>query len=262
MSEMEMELPLIEDEVEEEQPEEELLRYLDDAVDEDEEAKTEREKKEEEDRLQAVVDRKIAERFTRPLEQDERPTRRVEREEEPTPSPQSVDDVFDKLADDIVNDMAADPKSAVKKLLQITRTTTENAGLKAIARANRLAIEHYRNEHREDPLFKAVQKDFDDKVDSYTDAQLGNATPKQIRDALDTVRKAAIGEYYENQLKNRSKKAAEPPNYSGGSSSGRAAAGVSRVLTREDKQLIKMGKSAGLSDKDIREMLRDERGKR
>ena len=241
---------------EESQPEDELLRYLDDDVDEDEEAKKEREKQAEEDRLQAIVDRKIADRFTQPREESPAPSRR----EEPKPSPvTSAEDIYEKLADDIVNDMAADPKAAVKKLLQVTRTQNEQTTLTAVARANRIAIEQYRRDKASDPLFKAVAKDFDSVVDTYTDGQLGAATPSQVRKALEDVEDAAIGRYYKKQAEDRRQKAAEPPNYGGGSSNGRASGGGNRALTPADRTLIKMGKSAGLSDKDIREMLKEAR---
>ena len=257
-----LELPLdLGDEPDESQSEDELLKYLDESVDEDEEAKKEREVREEEDRLQAIVDRKIADRFTgERRDVEEKPARHVEREETRQPS-QSAEDIFEKITDDIVDKMATDPRAAVKQLLQVQRTMNDGTTLTAVARANRIAIEQYRETRKSDPIFKAIEKEFGDRVDAYTDEQLGRATPQQIRKALEEVEDAAAGRYYKKQLADRGRKAADPPGYGSGSSNGRASGG-NRVLSKDERTLIKMGKNAGLDDKAIREMLRDERGGR
>jgi hypothetical protein len=125
------------------------------------------------------------------------------------------------------------------------------------ARVNRAEIAAFRVARRDDPIFKAIKEDFDAEVDSYTEKQLGTASPSQLRRALELAEDASVGRYYKKQLAEKRSKPVEPPRYSGGRSSGGQA--VATRLTPGDKELIRMGKSAGLGDKEIRELIKESR---
>jgi len=204
-------------------------------------------------RLQAIVDRKLADRFmaTPPVEKPrERPA--------PVPVHTATDDDYDKMSDDIVNDLALDPKKAVRKVLELTRQLNAKSGESSAARSNRLVIDNFRADRRDDSMFKAIRDEFDAEVDQFTDDQLGKATPAQVRKALENAEDAVLGRYYKKQLAEKNgRKAVEPPRYGGGSSKGgTSSAATGARLSAEQKALVRMGKSAGLSDKDIREMVR------
>jgi hypothetical protein len=206
----------------------------------------------EEARLQAIVDRKIADRF---MAQPPTP-KRVDRQEAP-PAPQQTEVDYDKMSDDIVNDLALDPKKAVRKVLELTRQLNTKSGETAAARSNRLVIDNYRADRRDDDSFKAVRDEFDEEVARFTEDQLGKATPAQVRKALSDAEDAVFGRYYRKQIADKKNQAVEPPRYgSGGSSAGGSRVQAGARLSAEQKALVRMGKSAGLSDKDIREMVR------
>ena len=229
------------------------LKYLSDEEPEDTESEVAKEKaaEKEEARLQAIVDRKIADRFMA-----QPPEKKIERAPEPIPQRNLGDDDYDKMSDDIVNDLALDPKKAVRKVLELTRQLNAKSGESAAARSNRLVIDNYRADRRDDDMFKAVRDDFDSEVSQFTEDQLGKATPAQVRKALENAEDAVLGRYYKKQIADKKTKAVEPPRYGGGGSSGGSKAQTGARLTADQKALVRMGKSAGLSDKDIREMVR------
>jgi hypothetical protein len=225
---------------------------------------TEAKKREaEEARLQTLVDRKVANYFTRPQEPPVQPRRQ---EPAPAPAPSvlaglSESELIDKMADDITNDLALDPKAAVRKVLQATRAMSTQASETAIERTNRQYIEQYRQSREKDPLFKAIKEDWDSEVDTYTPRQLATSTPAQVRRAMEAAEDQALGRYYKKQLEDKRNRAVEPPRYGGGSSRGTAGGVAPARISAEEKQLIAMAKSSGLSDKDIRELVRENRKK-
>lgn len=239
-----------------EQPLDEDDRYLlDDEVDEDE-AKRKAEEAEEE-RLQALVDRKIADRFMR--EPEPKPTPRYVEPPAPTPTANLTEDqLISKMAEEITNDLALNPQEAVRKVLQATRAMSNQSAETATERANRVTIEQYRASRRDDPMFKAISEDFDAEVDSYTPSQLAKSTPAQVRKALEAAEDQALGRYYKKQLAEKRNRSVEPPRYSGGRTGGGSNTVPSR-LTAEEKTLVRIAKSSGLSDKDIKELVRENR---
>jgi hypothetical protein len=249
------------DEPEIEQPDvDEDAHYLLDEQETEDEAKAKAER-EEEERLQALVDKKVANYFTKP---DPTPTRRPE----PQPSSASItsgmseQEIIDKMAEDITNDLALDPKAAVRKVLQATRAMSVQAGETATERANRVAIEQYRASRRSDPMFQAVAEDFEAEVATYTPRQLATSTPDQVRRALEAAEDQALGRHYKRLLtEKRTRQAAPPPAMGGRGSSGGGRVSTETRLTADDKLLIKMAKSSGLSEKDIRELVRENRKK-
>ena len=83
-----------------------------------------------------------------------------------------------------------------------------------------------------------------------------NATPAQLRKALELAEDSAVGRFYRKQLTEKNtRKAAEPPKYGG--RSGGAGASVATRLNPAQKELVRMGKSAGLDDKAIRELIKE-----
>jgi hypothetical protein len=229
------------------------VKYLEteDSDDTESDAAKEKAAEKEEARLQAIVDRKIADRFMA-----QPPEKKVEYQA-PVQQHQLVDDDYDKMSDDIVNDLALDPKKAVRKVLELTRQLNAKSGETASARSNRLVIDNFRADRRDDSMFKAIRDEFDSEVAQFTDDQLGKATPAQVRKALENAEDAVLGRYYKKQIADKKTKAVEPPRYGGGgSSNGGSKAQTGARLTTEQKALVRMGKSAGLSDKDIREMVR------
>jgi hypothetical protein len=230
------------------------LKYLEteDTDDTTSDAAKEKAAAKEEERLQAIVDRKIADRFMR-AEPEPKPVVRQEQ------APQRVlaDDDYDKMSDEIVNDLALDPKKAVRKVLELTRALNAKSGETAAARSNRMVIDNYRADRRDDSMFKAIRDEFDSEVDQFTEDQLGKATPAQVRKALENAEDAVLGRYYKKQIADKKTKAVEPPRYGGGGSAGGSSKGTGARLTTTQKEIVRMGKSAGLSDKDIREMVRE-----
>lgn len=205
----------------------------------------------EEARLQAIVDRKIADRFMRA-----EPPTPVVRAPEPVQQRVLGDEDYEKLSDDVVNDFAQDPKKAVRKMLELTRQLTAKSGESSAARSNRLVIDNYRADRRDDDMFRAVRDEFDSEVAQFTDDQLGKATPAQVRKALENAEDAVLGRYYKKQIADKKTRAVEPPRYGGGGSQSGSKAQTGARLSVEQKALVRMGKSAGLSDKDIRDMVR------
>jgi hypothetical protein len=235
--------------------EDELLRYLEDDDEEDESEEGKKKAAEDEEaRLQAIVDRKIADRFTN------QPVVKAEPKVEPVVSGKSVDEVLDQLADDITDELATDPKKAIRKLLTTSRALSTQSGEGAAARTNRIMIEQYRAKREDDPVFKQVMEDFDKQVEGYTEDQLGKATPAQVRKALSDAEDAAVGRWYRTQAAERSKKrtSAPAPAYGGGNRGGGTRA-TTTTLSASDRTLIKMAKSANMSEKDIKELLRETR---
>jgi hypothetical protein len=230
-------------------------RYLQDEQETEDEAKR-KAAEAEEARLQALVDRKLAQHFTKPPEPPQRAPR-----VEPTPAPYqpslSEQEIIDKLSDEITGDLALDPKAAIKKVLTATRAMTTKSVEDSAARVNRAEVAAFRAARKDDPIFKAIKDDFDAEVDTYTEKQLGTATPSQLRRALELAEDSAIGRYYKKQLAEKRNRPVEPPRYSGGRSSGGQT--VATRLTPGDKELIRLGKSAGLGDKEIRELIKESR---
>ena len=238
------------------QAEDEYSQYLVDEVTEDpEEAKRIAEEKEA-DRLQAIVDRKIAERF---MVEKPKPTPPPQSTYSPAPASQeSPEALLDKLAEEITNDLAIDPKAAVRKVLAATRTMTDRSVASSAAQANRIMVEQYRNSRSSDPIFQAIQDDFNSEVSTYTDEVLGKATPDQVRRALKLAEESALGRHYLKLVEEKATKrqAAPPPNYGSGRSAGGSAT-QTRTLTASQRELVKMGRNAGLDDKAIRELVKE-----
>lgn len=228
--------------------EDEFAQYLDPESNEDPAEAQRKAEEEEAARLQAIVDRKIAERFMQ-----SEPTPAPSRPTEPVVDPE---DVINKMAEDITNDLALDPKQAVRKLITTARALNEQTSASAQARANRMLIESYRAARATDPMFDPIADDFDKVTATYTDEQLGKSTAAQVKWALENAENAALGQYYKRQVTDKRTKAAPPPSYSAGKSAG-AAPSSSRRVTPQQRELIRMGRSAGLDEKAIRELVKE-----
>ncbi len=227
----------------------EYAQYLDAEENEDPAEAQRKAEEEEAARLQAIVDRKIAERFMR-----SEPAPVPARAPEPVVDPE---DVINKMAEDITNDLALDPKQAVRKLITTARALNEQTSASAQARANRMLIESYRAARSADPMFEPIAEDFDKVTGTYTDEQLGKSSAAQVKWALENAENAALGQYYKRQVtEKRKEKAAPPPSYSSGRSAGAAAPSAKRLNERQ-RDLVRLGKSAGLDDKAIRELVKE-----
>ena len=80
-------------------------------------------------------------------------------------------------------------------------------------------------------------------------------SPAEIRKSLQGLTNEIVGEV---QVRKALKKtAASPPNYSGSGKSGRPAGNLS--LTDDERGFIKNLRAAGLSEKDVKESLREYR---
>jgi len=232
-------------------------RYLLDEQETEDEAKRKQEEAEEA-RLQALVDRKLADRFVREPEIKPQPRQQEFRQSGPPVGDLGLSEheLINKLSEEITNDLATNPQEAVRKVLKATQAMTKQATESSAERANRMTIENYRASKRSDPVFMAVIEDFNAEVDSYTPQQLGRATPAELRKALELAEDSAVGRFYRKQLTDKNtRRAAEPPKY-GGRSSGSGVATPTR-LTANQKELVRMAKSAGLGEKAIRELVRD-----
>jgi hypothetical protein len=212
----------------------------------------------EEARLQALVDRKIADRFMREPVAAPAPRRQEPAPVAPSAPALSEDELIRKMAEELTNEMALNPQEAIRKMLTATRAMNNQASETASERTNRITIENYRSSRSNDPMFKAIAEDFDAEVDSYTPKQLANSTPAQVRKALEAAEDQAMGRYYKKQLADKRSRSVEPPRYSGGRTGGSGNVGPARI-TAEEKVLVRMAKSSGLSEKDIKELIRENR---
>jgi len=248
----------LDDEPEDEVQEDEALQYLSDEPEEGSDEAKEKAKKDEEERLQAIVDAKIAARFVNqpPATEPAAPTRRGPEPELVVPN---ADELLDKMAEEIAGDIALDPKKAVKRIMETSRALAGASAADSALRANQILIENFRAARKDDPIFKAVRDDFDRVVAGYTDKQWGAASAAQVRKALEDIEDAATGRYYKTQLTKRTeqRQASKAPNYGGSGGSSASAVATTKTLSKAQRDLIKMGKNAGLSDKAIRELVRE-----
>jgi hypothetical protein len=252
---------------EEETEVDEFAKYLSDDDDDEGGDDDAKKAKAEEDRLQALVDGKLAQRLGQERQdRDNEPVVREEpRQQQQQQQGPSLDETLDKMAKELTEDFAESPEKALKKMLSLNARIASDATATATARANKQSIDFYLS-HKEttDPEFKEYGDALRKKIDAVPANVLAQYTPEGLRAALEQETDAAYGRMMRDKAnKARGQKSSAVPAYGGGNAAPSSRSSrASAQFTTEEKRLIKMGESAKLSKKDIQELLDENRKNR
>jgi hypothetical protein len=106
-----------------------------------------------------------------------------------------------------------------------------------------------------------AKKYFDDLVAAVPAQAYASMSPQALRTGIVNTWDKAVGVGFREQRKNKParRQSVDPPNYGGTSAAGGGARRAKSSLSIEEKAMVRTAKQAGLSNKDIREMIAEAR---
>jgi hypothetical protein len=205
-------------------------------------------------------------------------SRRVAPKLDDAPAPQTSyksKSLEELIPDDFEAQFVADPKGALRKAMAAMREDVVNevrsssTGTAASVVDNEVRA-FLADQRESDPeTYALAAKLFRERVDATPMAEkaaLANLPSTRLREVMETAWAASVGKATIENRKSANKDAttrrvsAPPPTVRGSSSPGSGTVrGGSSTFTRVERQMIEMGKSAGLKKKDIDEMIREHR---